>query len=181
MSGQWSEVDRRYCYKLINFCSFSVFGKLVDHQWLPQSSAQFPAQLSKTNFFLKCWKNWLKKIKNRNNWLIETGWKNWLIISGCRNHQRNFQHNFPKLTSSLNAEKIGWKKWKIEEKNWSIENGWKKMVDHQWLPQSSAQFPAQLSKTTFFLKMRKNQMVVAKSSNQRCHEKLQIQIVHDKC
>ena len=48
MSGPGSEVDRRYCYKLINFCSFSVFGKLAD----------------------------------------------------LGNLQRNFQHNFPKLTSS---------------------------------------------------------------------------------
>ena len=79
MSGPGSEVDRRYCYKLINFCSFSVFGKLVDHQWLQQSSTQFPAQLSKTNFFLKCWKNWLKKMKNWRKKLVD--WK-WLKKNG---------------------------------------------------------------------------------------------------
>ena len=56
------------------------------------------------------------------------------------------------------------KNYKMVDWNWS-----KKLADHQWLLQSSTQFPAQLSKTNFFLKMRKDQMAVTKSSNQRYH------------
>ena len=57
------------------------------------------------------------------------------------------------------------KNYKMVDWNWS-----KKLADHQWLLQSSTQFPAQLSKTNFCLKMRKNQMAVTKSSNQRYHD-----------
>ena len=56
----------------------------------------------------------LKKLVEKNEKLkkkigrLKMVEKKWLIISGCRNLQHNFQHNFPKLPSSLKCGKIKW-------------------------------------------------------------------------